>query len=662
MDDLSSQKRRRVTFAGVVAIAILVGLFVCLCCCGIVVTLSATMVAKELEPTPQPTPAGADFRPLPPSGMAQELAQQIATTATTDTDYWLLYGQLESETGEPAIRGPVQEPPVYQEGDVHTFWMGDEQSQRYWQIDARLEIKTEHAYLYVSEGTTFEEQDLRRAADLFESQIYPINHQHFGTESLPGIDNDPRMTILVTDQMPAGIAGYFNSTDAYPRTMKPRSNEREMITVTSSYLSDLDDFGQLLSHELQHMIHWNQDISESTWVNEGLSLLAEEVNGYPSVLGGWQFWRDPDIQLTNWSEDPNDRYRNYAASKLFLSYLGEQYGGYTILAKLVADQADGIDSINRLLQAERDGVDFVAVFSDWAIANLLNDAAVDGGQYSYELGGNDRPRFAATLEGGGEYAGWTQQFGADYIEIDPGAGSIGGWQIVFEGSGLARLASTDVRDGQFAWWSNRRNMLNSSLTRRVDLRGAEKATLHFWTWYDIEEHFDYGYVAVSTDGGRTWTTLSGTHSTSADPNDANYGNGYTGKSQEWLEEEIDLGPFAGQEILLRFWYLSDPGLNQPGWLIDDISIPEIGFVDNAEQDGSGWTVDGFIRSSNDVPQSYIVQLVEYGPQTMVRRLQLDSANRIQVTLGEDTQRAVLVVSGATQWTSQAAPYRIDVRP
>jgi hypothetical protein len=72
--------------------------------------------------------------------------------------------------------------------------------------------------------------------------------------------------------------------------MKPRSNEREMIYVTSSYLNDLELFGQLLSHEYQHMIHWNHDLSEATWVNEGLSLLAEEVNGYESVLGGTQFW------------------------------------------------------------------------------------------------------------------------------------------------------------------------------------------------------------------------------------------------------------------------------------------------------------------------------------------------------------------------------------
>jgi len=169
-------------------------------------------------------------------------------------------------------------------------------------------------------------------------------------------------------------------------------------------------------------------------------------------------------------------------------------------------------------------------------------------------------------------------------------------------------------------------------------------------------------VAVSTDDGRTWETLPGTHTTSDDPNKANYGFGYTGKSADWLEEQVDLTPYVGRQILLRFWAISDPGLNQPGWLIDDVSIPEIGFADDGEQGDNGWTVDGFIRSSNDVPQSYIVQLVEFGPQVTVRRVGLDAENKAEVELGESTERAVLVVSGATRRTSEPAPYRVRIIP
>jgi immune inhibitor A len=646
-----------------VIVAVLL-LALCLCCC---VTGLGLWLFFRAAPDPAgpvtPAPVPSDFRPPPLPGTAEDrlvrdLAQQLAETPTTNTDYWQLHGQLVSRTGRPEIRAAVQEPPHYQVGEVHVFWIGDEERHEYWQTDAELTIMTAHAYLYVSQGAEFSLEELQRAAELFESQIYPTNRRYFGSEWTPGIDSDPRITILVTDQLPDGIAGYFSSTDEYPLSMKLRSNQREMIYVTSDYLEDLALFGQLLSHEYQHMIHWNQDQSEAWWVNEALSELAEEINGYENVLGSWQYWADPDIQLTNWAENPDDRYRNYAASKLFLSYLSEHYGGYEILADLAADDAYGIDGVDHLLRTGGYYADFETVFGDWVVANLVDDPDLGDGAYSYTLQGGVEPAFRTTLGDGEECAGWVSQFGADYIEVEPNSGAY----VTFEGSALVELAATEPHGGAFAWWSNRRNMLSSSLTRPVDLSQVQEARLHFWTWFDLEEHFDYGYVAASTDNGETWTTLPGTHTTADDPNQANYGHGYTGKSGSWLEEEIDLTPYAGGRILLRFWSITDPGLNQPGWLVDDIAIPEIGFQDDAETGESGWTTDGFIRSSNLLSQSYLVQLVEYGPQTTVRRLELDAANRGWVRVGEGVDRAVLIVSGATRWTSEAAPYRVAVAP
>jgi immune inhibitor A len=648
------RKGRTVTTGVAIAVLALVVLFVCLCCCGVGAALAVRWLSEVPNVPQEASPSLSDF--VPEEELDAILLQRILNTSTTNTDYWRLYGQLKSGTGEPATREAVREPSEYGVGDVHTFWMGDQERQRYWQIDAELRIKTDHAYLYVDQETSLDQGKLREAAQLFESQIYRTNRRVFGSERLPGIDNDPRMTILVTNQMPLGIAGYFSTTDEYPQEMMPHSNEREMIYLTSSYLLDLRQFGQLLSHEFQHMIHWNQDQSEASWVNEGLSLLAEEINGYESVLGSGPFWRDTDMQVTNWSEDSSDRLRNYAASKLLLSYLAEHYGGYASLADLAADDAYGIDGINNLLANQGYGLDFQDVFADWVVANLIDDQDVGSGRYAYALRGASQPRFCTSLVGDAEYAGWVSQFGADYVEVQSPAGT----RVSFEGSESVRLAGVDPHGGQFAWWSNRRNMLSSSLTREVNLRTVDAATLRFWTWYDVEEHFDYGYVAASIDGGRTWTTLPGTHTTLEDPNKSNYGHGYTGKSEGWLQESVDLRPYAGQRILLRFWYITDPGLNQPGWLVDDISISEIGFSDGGEREDSGWEVDGFVRSSNRVPQRYVVQLVEYGPAITVRRLGLDE-NRASVALSKGTRRAVLIVSGATRWTSASAAYRVEVQ-
>lgn len=655
--DPSQRKNRAVMIA---ASALLVAL--CVCC--LITGLGLWYIYRSIpEPAASeiPAPVSADFQPAPDvteSQLIRDFERLLVDTPTTDTDYWLLYGQLVSRTGQPESRAAVHDAPHYHVGDLHIFWIGDEERHEYWQTDATLIVKTDHAYLYVSQGTEFDIDQLDQAADLFEAQIYPTNRRYFGSEWAPGIDNDPRITILVTDQLPDGLAGYFSSSDEYPISMKPRSNQREMIYVTSDYLADLALFGQLLSHELQHMIQWNQDRSEALWVNEALSEMAEEINGYGGVLGSTQYWSDPDIQLTNWADDSNDSYRNYAASKLFFSYLSERFGGYDILRDLSSNNADGIEGIEELLHAGDYQADFRDVFGDWVVANLLDDPTVGEGKFSYQLQGGVEPRFRATLRQGEVIAGWVSQFGSDFVEIDASPGT----NLTFDGSSLVQVVSAEPHSGEFAWWSNRRDMMSSSLTRLVDLCFVDEAHLTFWTWFDIEEHFDYGYVAVSGDSGATWTTLAGTHTTAEDPNYANYGYGYTGKSAAWLREEIDLSQYAGETILLRLWYLTDPGLNQPGWLVDDLAIPEIDFQDNAESGESGWTVDGFVRSSNSLFQTYLVQLVEYGAEVTVRQLELDSANSGEIQLRDDTHRAVLIVSGTTRWTSEAAPYRIVVAP
>src|SRR3989304_2610418 len=133
-------------------------------------------------------------------------------------------------------------------------------------------------------------------------------------------------------------------------------------------------------------------------------------------------------------------------------------------------------------------------------------------------------------------------------------------------------------------------------TREVALGAVTSATLRFWTWFDIERDFDYGYVAVSTDGGKRWTTLATSAATSSDPNGNNLGHGFTGisgggKDPVWIEQKADLAPYAGKRILLRFEHVTDGALNKGGFAVDDIEVAEIGYRDNAEAD-RGWGAEG----------------------------------------------------------------------
>ena len=97
-------------------------------------------------------------------------------------------------------------------------------------------------------------------------------------------------------------------------------------------------------------------------------------------------------------------------------------------------------------------------------------------------------------------------------------------------------------EGRFAWWSNRGDESVSTLTRRFDLRRVAQATLRFRLWHELERHYDYAFVTVSTDVGVRWQTLPGITTSTDDPQGHNLGHGFTGISGA---PEVALGRCAG---------------------------------------------------------------------------------------------------------------------
>jgi hypothetical protein len=234
-----------------------------------------------------------------------------------------------------------------------------------------------------------------------------------------------------------------------------------------------------------------------------------------------------------------------------------------------------------------------------------------------------------------------------------------------------KLVPNDPHSGKYFWWSNRGDNSDMTLTRAFDLTGLSQATLKAWLWYDIEQDWDYAYIEVSTDGGQTWDILKGQHTTDSNPNGNSFGHAYTGKSQgavdeapDWVEEEIDLTPYVGQEILLRFEYITDGAVNHVGFCVDDIAVPELGYFYDTESDEQ-WMAEGFIRTDNILPQRFLVQLIELGPGVRVRRMELDEAQtgRLVVEgLGKRVERAVLVVSALAPVTTELASYGYVIEP
>jgi hypothetical protein len=355
-------------------------------------------------------------------------------------------------------------------------------------------------------------------------------------------------------------------------------------------------------------------------------------------------------------------------------YFLERFGD-EVLRQMVASKANGIAGFDRVLADQGLGVTFDDVFADWLIANYLDDPGLGDGRYGYRGLEIERPAVDVTYNRyPAESAATVRQYGADYIDLQAGEGDT---VVHFTGSTTAKLVDNEAHSGSYQWWSNRGDESDTTLTRAFDLTGLEQATLQVWLWYDIEENYDYAYVEVSTDGGQTWDVLSGKYTTNYNPTGNSFGRAYTGRSgaeasaseapdakPEWVLEEVDLTPYADQQILLRFEYITDDAYNSPGFCLDDISIPELGYhYDAEEEDDDGWVALGFIRTDNTLPQRYLVQIIELGAETKLRRMELNEVQRGQLVIegfGGEVAQAVLVVSALAPKTTEPASYQYSI--
>jgi immune inhibitor A len=191
--------------------------------------------------------------------------------------------------------------------------------------------------------------------------------------------------------------------------------------------------------------------------------------------------------------------------------------------------------------------------------------------------------------------------------------------------------------------------------------------LGYWAWYRIEEGYDYLYLEASRDGGSTWDILTTPSGTGEDPSGNAFGWGYTGisgkgRGPNWIHETVDLSRFAGEQILLRFEYVTDSAVYTEGFLLDDLSIPSIGYSEDFEEGNGGWTPEGFARIENLLPQTYRVALIERGDEIRVKEINLDSLNQAQVQLhlGDEIDDVILVVIGTSRYGWLPANYRFQI--
>ncbi|MCU0229909.1 MAG: thrombospondin type 3 repeat-containing protein, partial [Acidobacteria bacterium] len=156
--------------------------------------------------------------------------------------------------------------------------------------------------------------------------------------------------------------------------------------------------------------------------------------------------------------------------------------------------------------------------------------------------------------------------------VDPSRSAIG-WGLGTPPKGPRRAAS-----GRSAWSTGFIELPQYNETWRLDTAsyrlGLDRPRLEFASWIDTYPW--RGSVAISADGGASWSWLAEPKISGADFN----------------RIEVDLQRYAGQEVKLEFEFDAAYYYPSAGWIVDDVTVrgvrPVIVFLDPAaDDDGDG---------------------------------------------------------------------------
>lgn len=483
------------------------------------------------------------------------------------------------------------------------------------------------------------QQQVDKLRDEFDNNIYPKATEFFGKPDvhngshspLPGMIGLPNdyyagsdKVIILVDNIrddnyydstyPFFVAGFFWQT-------LENYIDRNIITIdTNSWETRLEStfFGTTI-HELQHLIHADNDNAEESWINEGMSTFSEYLGGYGHDDRSINFYLDhPENSLVNWDEHRAattgpETIADYGQVYLFTLYMNDKFGR-DFIRDLALNKNQGINSINEVLKAHGSKLDFTQLYQNFITALAIDSDRVGNGVYNFDS--IDLRDLA--IDNNGTKRGMTVNFEKALEFEKEGVPAWGGdfkvldfkdkiRSISFDGVDFLPVPWESVNDplgsDNKVLWGNEGDEADYALILEADLSTAKTATLKFDNYIDIEEQWDFGVVQVSKDGGKTWKSLAN-ENTRSDVVEEGYPKikenlpGFTGRYEGWQKETFDLSAYTGQKILVSFRYLTDWGYNDMGWYIDNIEIPEIGYTNN------GSSTENF-KSMNEIMGQYV---------------------------------------------------------
>ncbi len=147
----------------------------------------------------------------------------------------------------------------------------------------------------------------------------------------------------------------------------------------------------------------------------------------------------------------------------------------------------------------------------------------------------------------------------------------GDWAATSLSYHTSPYAITDSPFGPYSGFAD----LSVTLANPVDLGNAVMAVLRFYARWDLENGFDYVQVKASTDNGISWIPLQGLYTNPGSVNQAALEPLYDGVQSDWVQEQISLQAFLGQQLKIRFTLVSDGGIEADGFYFDDVEIASL---------------------------------------------------------------------------------------
>jgi hypothetical protein len=539
-----------------------------------------------------------------------------------------------------------------------------------------------------------------------------------GEKTVTLVDNVRDDNYYTFPAAPTYIAGFFSSQlnelvdrnvmtiDAFDWLHRTTANPPDEPTadLCTSRPARPNLYEGTFAHEWQHLLHYYTDPFETTWLNEGLSDVAQTLTGYvdasatvfdrgadshifcfqgfgtvqtafnpnPRDCGG------PENSLNLWGEDnnPNAVLADYGNAYAFLLFLYDRYGA-DILSRLHNDgELQGLASTEAALKAEG-ASSLYRVIHDYQSMVLL-DKPIGDAKHAVVLGVPASRVTTKSLRS-------TVNLANPDANDDPGAAPNGADYVALQGAGGRVLQGRELRSLSFdgaktlpplplAWtvvsddpdrpgnpvlWSGNESNTDASAVFSADIPSADP-TLRFLAKYGAEAGFDYGYVQVSTDGGATYTTIPGDHTDTAP-----LGPGLNGTTDGFQAEAYDLSAYAGKNVLVAIRYVSDGGVNEGGLKVDDISLGWTTISDGSSLapfksptqirpvDVHNWNVRLVGMRDGNVP---VIVQAEFDGKS---QLQFD---RRQLALLSPFDKVVAIVAydEPTEQVQQYAPYTLKV--